>query len=303
MEIFELATIFQKEVAGKVIVNDSMSKYTTWRIGGPADLLFIPKDIVDLKKALAFAQTNNLKITIIGAGSNILVEDTGIRGLVICLKNLNKWEIENNNLIVDAGIMLPFVSSLAARENLSGLEFAIGIPGSVGGALLMNAGAHGRQMADVVESISVLDYEGDSFSLTKNEIGFDYRTSKLKNEAYLITKVKFKLEKLEAEKIKEKMNFYQESRRNKQPVDYPNAGSVFKNPEGDSAGRIIDSIGAKGWSVGGAMVSLKHANFIVNTGNATSSDVLELMEKIMQKVKEEYKIILKPEIIVLGSKD
>ncbi|SMB96422.1 UDP-N-acetylmuramate dehydrogenase [Desulfonispora thiosulfatigenes DSM 11270] len=300
MSITKLAHDFQKEVKGKVILNELMSRHTTWHIGGPADLLFNPQDIDDLKKALIFAGNNNLEITIVGAGSNILVKDTGIRGLVICVNSLNKWKMENNYLVVEPGLTLPFMSYIAAKEGLAGLEFASGIPGSIGGAVLMNAGAHGRQMSDVVKGINVMDYTGKIISLANKDIGFDYRSTKLKNKTCIITSIKLRLEKDDPEKVKENMNIYQEFRRNKQPINYPNAGSVFKNPDGDSAGRIIDSIGAKGWKIGGAMVSPKHANFIVNTGNAKCSDVLELIEKIKQKAKEENNLILEPEIIVLG---
>lgn len=300
MNLNEAVKKLSENVIGKVKINEKMSKHTTWHIGGPADIFFSPANVDDLKEAITFVKTYNLPLTVLGGGSNILVSDSGIRGLVIKLNELNDLEIKNDTVRVGAGISLPFISYRVAQLGLSGLEFASGIPGSLGGAIRMNAGAHGEQIADVIEKVTVIDQDGKISSLSKEELDFSYRFSKLKNMSVIVIEAELKLKKGDSEKIKEKILSYKDFRRSKQPINYPNAGSVFKNPLGDSAGRLIESIGAKGWKVGKAMVSLKHANFIVNLGDAKCEDVLCLMRKINKKIKEEYDLELEPEIIFLG---
>ncbi|NLT95680.1 MAG: UDP-N-acetylmuramate dehydrogenase, partial [Clostridia bacterium] len=188
----------------------------------------------------------------------------------------------------------------AANQGLSGLEFAIGIPGTVGGAIVMNAGAHGSGMADIVTNVTVMDRGGNFFELTNSDLEFSYRSSKLKGKEYIVIEAVFKLKNGNVTEIKSKMDAYLSMRKAKQPWQYPNAGSVFKNPPGDSAGRLIEAIGAKGWQIGGAQVSQIHANFIINRGGATSQDVLALMEKVKEEVKQKFNIVLEPEVLILG---
>jgi len=301
MELTNLARVLKKEVNGIIKISESMSRHTTWQIGGPADLLLIPNDWIDIEKALKFANINKLPVTLIGGGSNLLVADQGIRGLVIKLAGgLKNVLVDGEKIIADAGVRLPYLAHQVANKGLSGLEFAAGIPGTLGGAILMNAGAHGGQMADIVQSIVAMDKEGRLLHITNEQLGFAYRTSKLKKMDVIIIEAHLKLLCGDVGEIKKKMEENLQFRQEKQPWELPNAGSVFKNPPGNSAGRLIDSVGAKGWQVGKAQVSEKHANFIVNLGGATSQDVLSLMTKIQRTVEKEHKVLLEPEILVVG---
>jgi len=290
----------KKLVKGSIKINESMGRHTTWRIGGPADLFFIPKDWVDLEKALKFANLEKIPITIIGGGSNLLVKDEGIRGLVVNISGLKKLEINGEDIRAEGGVKLPFLATQVAAKGLTGLEFAAGIPGTIGGAVVMNAGAHGRSMENIITSVVVMDYMGRLSYFNKDELNFSYRSSKLKSGHYIVIETNLKLSYGDINDIKRKMKENLDFRKAKQPWEYPNAGSVFKNPPGDSAGRLIEAIGAKGWKMGGAQVSEKHANFFVNLGGATSEDVLALIEKIQGEVYHKFKIMLEPEILILG---
>jgi len=300
MNLTELAQSLTKEIRGIVKISEAMSRHTTWRIGGPADLFFIPADWFDLEKALKFANIKKLPVTIVGCGSNLLVHDQGIRGLVINLKDLKKIEITGEEVIAEAGVRLPYLARQAANKGLSGLEFACGIPGTLGGAIVVNAGAHGTALADVIQSVVAMDMQGGLLHFAKDELDFSYRYSILKKMNVIVIEAHLKLLRGEAEEIKARMEHNLEFRKVRQPWEFPNAGSVFKNPPGDSAGRLIDSIGAKGWQVGEAKVSEKHANFIVNLGGATSQDVLALINNIQKAVEIVHGIVLEPEIIFLG---
>lgn len=301
MNLIKLAQALKKEVKGIIKVSEAMSRHTTWRIGGPADLFFTPVDWMDLEIALKFASLEKLPVTIIGGGSNLLVRDEGIRGLVIHTGGgLKKIKINGEEVIAEAGVKLPFLANRVAASGLSGLEFATGIPGTVGGAVIMNAGAHGSSMGDVVTSVVAMDLQGRLLYFNNEDLEFTYRFSKLKNLDVIVIEIHFKLRRGDVLEIKAQMEKKLEFRKDKQPWEYPNAGSVFKNPPGDSAGRIIDSIGAKGWQVGKAKVSDKHANFIVNLGGASSADVLALIDKIQKEVYKKYKLFLEPEILIMG---
>lgn len=300
MDFIKLAEEFKKKVNGDIKIFEPMSSHTTWRIGGPADLFFTPVEKKELSKGLEFAKEYKLPVTVIGGGSNILVRDEGIRGLVITTAGMKKMDFKGDTVVTDGGVKLPFLAQKTVQLGLKGLEFAAGIPGTVGGAVIMNAGAHGGSMADVVECVTVMNYQGVIHNLSKEDLAFSYRNSSLKGDNLIVIEVKFKLKDGDLQEGKGALQKNLAFRKSRQPWEYPNAGSVFKNPEGDSAGRLIDAVGAKGWKIGDAQVSTKHGNFIINLGNATCKDVLMLMEKIRKEVSNKFGVLLEPEILIMG---
>ncbi len=292
-----------KEVVGDscVLAQAPMEKHTTWRIGGPADLLVIPKTVEDLKKSLQFAQNNSLPITVVGNGSNLLVLDGGIRGLVIKLgKGIKNVSLQGDLMIAGGGVMLPVLSRRALKASLSGLEFAAGIPATVGGAIVMNAGAHGKEIGSIIQEVETVDYQGREQKWLRDELSFSYRTSSLKSKNIIVSKAVFKLSPAEENDIAKCMDQGLASRKKTQPTGLPSAGSVFRNPPHHHAGKLIEKAGLKGYVSGGAAVSDKHANFIVNCGTATARDVLELIKIIQEHVSEQMGIMLAPEILILG---
>ncbi len=286
----------------KIRENEPMRNHTTWRIGGPADRLVQPESVEELRQAVREARESGEPYYVIGGGSNLLVSDDGIAGTVIQLGgSLTGLQIADDSMIVEAGVPLPFLARKAAEHGLSGLEFAAGIPGSVGGAVFMNAGAYQGQISNVIEQVICCDAGGQLITLDAADCDFSYRSSRFKQERELIiVSVKMKLQPGKKEDILEQMQKNTASRNAKQPVEYPNAGSIFKNPPGDAAGRLIELVGAKGWQQGDAVVSEKHSNFIVNTGNASCRDVLQLVERVKQAVQEETGVLLEEEILFLG---
>ncbi len=281
--------------------HEPMRNYTTWRIGGPVDLMLQPESVEELQEALQEAKAIGKPYYIIGAGSNLLVSDEGLRATVIVLGgNLCKWAVSGNTITAEAGLPLPVLARKAARAGLSGLEFAAGIPGSVGGAVVMNAGAYQSQMSNIIEEVLCCDQDGNLLTLDNEACGFAYRNSRFKNDkSLIILSVTFRLQPGDAKQIEKQMGYNTAARIEKQPTSYPNAGSVFKNPPGEAAGRLIDQVGAKGWRQGDAMVSDKHANFIVNTGQAACADVLALIERIRKTVLQETGFALEEEILYL----
>ncbi|KJS19254.1 MAG: hypothetical protein VR72_19780 [Clostridiaceae bacterium BRH_c20a] len=300
MNLHNIAQSLKKEVKGSINVSESMSQHTTWRIGGPADLFYTPIDWEDLVKALKFANFEKLPITVIGGGSNLLVKDEGIRGLVINICGLKKLKINGEEICAQGGVKLPYLASQAAVRGLTGLEFAAGIPGTVGGAVVMNAGAHGSSMSDVIAGVVVLDYQGRLSHYNTSDLGFTYRSSKLKSDKGIVIESNLKLAIGNPWEIKNKIQKNIDFRKANQPWEYPNAGSVFKNPPGDSAGRLIEAVGAKGWQIGGVEVSHKHANFFINMKGASCRDVLDLIEKVQTEVYLKFNILLEPEVLILG---
>ena len=279
-----------------------MRNHTTWRIGGPADRLVQPESTEELQQAIQEAQKAGETYYVIGGGSNLLVSDEGIAGTVIQLGgSLTGLQISETSIIAEAGVPLPFLARKAAEHGLSGLEFAAGIPGSVGGAVVMNAGAYQGQISNVNEQVICCDASGHLITLHAADCGFAYRNSRFKNNRELvIVSVKMNLQPGRKEDILEQMQKNTASRNAKQPVEYPNAGSIFKNPPGDAAGRLIELIGAKGWRQGDAKVSEKHSNFIVNIGSASCQDVLQLVDRVKQAVYQETGVLLEEEILFLG---
>ncbi len=282
--------------------NEPMKGHSGFKTGGNADLFINISDSDTLKAVLETANALNVPVFILGKGSNLLVSDKGIEGVVIALSGMDKIEIKGEEVTAEAGASLTALCVAVANEGLSGLEFAYGIPGSVGGALYMNAGAYGGEMSDVVTTANFITPEGEAGIIEKSKMKLGYRTGIFKENKNVITRVSFKLKKGEKTEIWDKMNCLMEKRRSKQPLEYPSAGSTFKRPEGYFAGALIEENGFKGARVGGAMVSEKHAGFVINYDNASSDDVLALMKKIRAAVLEKNGVELEPEVIFVGRK-
>lgn len=279
----------------KILLNEPMRNHTTFKIGGPADILIMPATLNDVEKVVNFSK--NIPLYIIGNGSNLLVNDEGLNGVVLKISScLNQVEVDDEYIIAEAGATLAFVSKIAKENALTGMEWACGIPGSIGGAVYMNAGAYGGEMKEIVVETTYLDEEGNIVTINNQEHDFSYRKSIFTNTKKIILKTKLKLQKGNHEEIAAKMKELLEQRRLKQPLEYPSAGSTFKRPEGYYVGKIMEDLKLKGKTVGGAQVSEKHGGFIINKGDATAKDVKELIEYIVNEVKKEYNIVLETEL-------
>ena len=286
--------------AFEVIRDAEMRQYTTLRLGGKADWLAFPRNAEEIAALYAEAGQAGLPVTVIGHGSNLLVLDGGIRGLVIRVeKNMRSIRREGNRLIAQAGAMLGTVAVTAAEAGLTGLEFASGIPGTVGGGMTMNAGAYGGEMSDVTVRVDGITPDGKPVSLNRDEMRFGYRTSAVKQLDFIVTEVTMELQPGDPAEIRAKMSELNARRAEKQPLDIPSAGSTFKRPEGFFAAALIDQCGLKGCSIGGAQVSRKHAGFLVNNGSS-SRDYLALVRHVQQVVQEQTGIQLEPEIRIVG---
>lgn len=298
-EKLNFSEILPEGAIGKVRFNEPMSKYTSFKIGGPADVMFFPDDALDLKMILLWARDYGIPLFILGMGTNLLVKDGGISGITINLKNLNRIKVVNDSFIYsEAGVPLQRLLLFAADNGLGGLEFAAGIPGAVGGAIFMNAGTKDGEMKDVLDKVTLMNRKGELKIFKKEEIPFGYRRSGL--EGAIVVGASFKLSKGNPEEIKKRIKDRIIERSDREPSGLPNAGSIFKNPADDYAGRIIEELGLKGLRIGDAEVSEVHANFIVNKGKAKASDVISLMNIIKEKVFKERKILLEPEIRIVG---
>ncbi len=292
-----------KSIVGNdnVKINEPMKNHTTFRIGGPAQMFITPESAGQIQDIVALCRQESCPMYIIGNGSNLLVGDDGVQGVVMSLYNkFSQYSIDGETITVQAGMSLMRLSVIAANEGLGGMEFASGIPGSVGGAVYMNAGAYGGQMADIVTEATVIDENNNIKVLSNKELEFGYRTSYVAKNNLIVVSVRLKLTKGDESTIKEKMADLAEQRKLKQPLEYPSAGSTFKRPEGYYAGKLISDAGLKGYSVGGAQVSEKHAGFVINTGNATASDVIALTDYVKQRVYEENGVELELEVKKLG---
>lgn len=284
-----------------VRLHEPMKKHTTFRIGGPADYYLCPHSTEEMQKILQICKENNIEFFILGNGSNLLVSDKGYRGAVIQLwKNFSDIIAEEKTITVKAGALLSKVAAEALEEGLTGMEFASGIPGTIGGAVVMNAGAYGGEMKDIIKEVTVLTKEGEILTLSKEEMNFGYRTSVVKEKGYVVISVVLQLEKGDREKIRKVMDDLKERRVTKQPLDMPSAGSTFKRPEGYFAGKLIMDAGLRGFSVGGAQISEKHCGFVVNKGDATAADVLGLIREVQKRVQEQFGVALEPEVKFLG---
>lgn len=281
---------------GKVIDNALMSDYTTYKVGGKVICVVIPEDEDSLIRLLKYLRENNIKNKVLGNGSNVIFNNSGYDGVIIKLDNFNNINIINNKVIVGAGCMLNKLALRVSRLGLTGMEFAAGIPGTVGGAVFMNAGAYKSDMGYIVTSVKVLTPEYTIKTLYNKDLDFHYRTSFLqKNPLYICLEATITLIKGNTDDMMEIINERKRRRMESQPLEYPSAGSVFRNPDGDFAGRLIEELGYKGKCLGGAKVSEKHANFIINNGNATGEDIKELITKIRNDVKKKYNVELKVE--------
>ncbi|RXT15007.1 UDP-N-acetylmuramate dehydrogenase [Ammoniphilus sp. CFH 90114] len=297
----EILEELRSQDVGMVLEQEPLANHTTWKIGGPADLFIQPKDKFGLANAMRVVKKYNLPWRVIGKGSNMLVRDKGIRGVVFKLADgLDHLRFEDDVVHVGAGYSFIRLSVMAGKEGLTGLEFAGGIPGSVGGAVYMNAGAHGSEVSRIFKSAEVLLETGELVEYLHDDMKFSYRHSILQETGGLVVSTVFKLEHGNRKKIADSMASYKDRRRATQPLQLPCAGSVFRNPLPDHAGRLIEAAGLKGYRIGDAQVSEKHANFIVNRGKATAEDVLMLIEHIKKEIAERYKVQLVPEVEVVG---
>lgn len=286
---------------GKVKVQEPMAAHTTFRIGGPADFYVMPQTPQEIAEVIRLCREENCPYFILGNGSNLLVGDRGYRGVVIQLyKNFDGISIEGTKVTAKAGAMLVRVAKEAGKMGLAGLEFASGIPGTIGGAMVMNAGAYGGEMKDVVTSVTVLTKDGEVKILSAEEMKFRYRGSVIDEEGFIVLECTMELQQGDPEAIKARMDELAVQRKTKQPVEFPSAGSTFKRPEGYFAGKLIMDAGLRGYRVGGAQVSEKHCGFVINAGGATAADVMRLMKDVSDRVQEQFGVRLEPEVKRIG---
>ena len=287
--------------AEQILTEEPMKKHTTFRIGGPADYLVLPQTAEEVAKIVALCKEQQEPWYIMGNGSNLLVSDEGVRGVVIqLLRNFNQIQVEGTQIRMQAGAQNAAVARQALDASLAGFEFAAGIPGTIGGAVVMNAGAYGGEMKDILKEVTVLDQEGQIRTLPAEELELGYRTSIIARKGYLVLEAVIELKPGNAEDIKAVMDDLKEKRVTKQPLEYPSAGSTFKRPHGYFAGKLIMDAGLRGFTVGGAQISEKHCGFVINKGNATAKDVTDLMEETKKIVMEKFGVVLEPEVKRLG---
>ena len=284
-----------------ILIDEPMSRHTTFRVGGPADFFVTPKAKEEVRDVVRICKEAGMPYYIIGNGSNLLVSDAGYRGVIVQIyKEMNEVKVEGDLVKAQAGALLSGIAAKALGAELSGFEFASGIPGTIGGACVMNAGAYGGEMKDVLESVTVLTGEGKIIELGRNELELGYRTSVIAKKGYIVLGAVLKLERGDGEKIKTYMDELKEKRVTKQPLEYPSAGSTFKRPEGYFAGQLIDEAGLRGYQCGGAQISVKHAGFVINTGNATAEDVVNVITHAQEEVLKRNNIKLETEVKRLG---
>lgn len=293
-----LLNILDKE---DIKLDEPMKKHISFRVGGPADILVKPRTEEQLRGVFSLIKKENIPYLVIGNGSNLLIKDGGIRGIVIEISdNFNSFNIEGNKLTVQSGALLSIVGKAVLRAELKGFEFAAGIPGTIGGALAMNAGAYGGEMKDMVKSVRLMDTDGNIVEFSSEEMEFDYRRSILSKTDYVVLSAEIELEKGNYDEIKTKMADFTQRRVTKQPLSLPSAGSTFKRPEGYFAGKLIEDSGLRGLTLRGAQVSEKHCGFVVNLGNANAKDLLDLMYVVKSTVKTKFGIMLEEEVKILG---
>lgn len=286
-----------------ILFDEPMSEHTTFKVGGPAECYIKIDDIQHLRTILKFAKDHHIAITVLGNGSNVLVLDGGIKGIVLNIR-FNKIEMMNLDgkvfANIGAGIKISILGHLLLKNELTGFEELSGIPGTIGGAVRMNAGAHGKEFKDIVSSVTCMDYDGNIKQFENEDMHFEYRSSMLKEKSYIVLEVRMEFQKGNEKDIKEKMEEYANYRKEKQPIEYPSAGSTFKRGADFITAKLIDEAGLKGYSIGGAEVSSKHAGFIINKGNANAKDILELIEYVKYKVEEKFNKRIELEIEIMG---
>ncbi|MGL4759875.1 MAG: UDP-N-acetylmuramate dehydrogenase [Sarcina sp.] len=283
-----------------VIVDALMKEHTCFKVGGPADILVTPSTTEEIANVVAVCKDNNIPYLVMGNGSNILVKDGGINGVVIKLEKMKNIEVNGNKIKADSGAMLSKVSAIAVENSLTGAEFACGIPGTIGGAVFMNAGAYNGEMSLIMEEAEVLDKEGNVITLHKDELELGYRTSAVMTHGYIVLTATIKLESGEKDAIVDRVDDLTHKREDKQPLEYASAGSTFKRPEGHFAGKLIQDSGLKGYAVGNACVSEKHSGFIINKGGASASDVLAVIKHVQDVVKANFDVELHTEVRIVG---
>ena len=281
-------------------IDEKLSEYVNFKVGGPADILLIPNSKEQVIKSIKICKENNIPFYLIGNGSNILVRDGGFRGVVLSLKNVKNIYVDGEKIEAECGVMLKEVSDKAIENSLTGFEFACGIPGTIGGAVFMNAGAYDGEISKVIESAEVIDENCNIIRLSREELDFGYRSSLVMKKGYTVLSAVFKLEKGQVKTIKELIEDLTNKRESKQPLEYPSAGSTFKRPTGYFAGKLIQDAGLKGYSIGGAAVSEKHSGFVINKGNATAKDITDLIKHIQDEVKKQFGVDLHPEVRIIG---
>lgn len=281
-------------------IDEKLSEYVNFKVGGPADILLIPNSKEQVIKSIKICKENNIPFYLIGNGSNILVRDGGFRGVVLSLKNVKNIYVDGEKIEAECGVMLKEVSDKAIENSLTGFEFACGIPGTIGGAVFMNAGAYDGEISKVIESAEVIDENCNIIRLSREELDFGYRSSLVMKKGYTVLSAVFKLEKGQVKTIKELIEDLTNKRESKQPLEYPSAGSTFKRPTGYFAGKLIQDAGLKGYSIGGAAVSEKHSGFVINKGNATAKDITDLIKYIQDEVKRQFGVELHPEVRIIG---
>ena len=281
-------------------IDEKLSEYVNFKVGGPADILLIPNSKEQVIKSIKICKENNIPFYLIGNGSNILVRDGGFRGVVLSLKNVKNIYVDGEKIEAECGVMLKEVSDKAIENSLTGFEFACGIPGTIGGAVFMNAGAYDGEISKVIESAEVIDENCNIIRLSREELDFGYRSSLVMKKGYTVLSAVFKLEKGQVKTIKELIEDLTNKRESKQPLEYPSAGSTFKRPTGYFAGKLIQDAGLKGYSIGGAAVSEKHSGFVINKGNATAKDITDLIKHIQDEVKKQFGVDLHTEVRIIG---
>ena len=298
-EFYEkLSKIVEKE---QILIEEPMKKHTTFRIGGPAEYLILPQTAEEIADVVKLCRQEEIPWYIVGNGSNLLVADEGVRGVVIqLLRNFNQIQVEGCQIRMQAGAQNAAVAKRALDASLTGFEFAAGIPGTIGGAVVMNAGAYGGEMKDILKEVTVLDQNGMIRTIPKEELELGYRTSIIARKGYVVLEAVIVLKTGDPKEIKAAIDDLKEKRVTKQPLEYPSAGSTFKRPEGYFAGKLIMDAGLRGFSVGGAQISEKHCGFVINKGNATAKDVTELMDETKKIVMEKFGVALEPEVKRLG---
>lgn len=292
-----LVSVVPKE---NILEDEPMSRHTTFRVGGDAKCFVKVDTREQLAKIIKYLNLVEREYFILGNGSNLLVGDKGYQGIVIDMTNLNKITISGEKVIAQAGALLPVVAKEALSNSLTGLEFASGIPGTIGGAVIMNAGAYDGEMKHVVKSVTVLNTEGEELVFDNATMEFSYRSSSIKHAKFVVVEAEIELQKGDAQEIKAKMDDFTNRRREKQPLNFASAGSTFKRPEGYFAGKLIMDTNLRGFNIGGARVSEKHCGFVINDGTACAADIKELMEEVVERVKDKFGVQLEPEIIRLG---
>lgn len=294
-------TVFSTEFPNvKVFYNEPLKKYTFTRTGGAAAMLVFPKDKNEASEVMQWLQSHHISTTILGNASNVIIKDGGISGAVVMLNDMSHLEVKGTQIVAEGGVALIDVSKEAAKNTLTGLEFACGIPGSVGGAIFMNAGAYGGEVSEVVEYVEVITPEGKLKTYSKEELDFSYRHSYVQKTGDLVIEVGFRLTKGIQEEIDQKVAELTHLRQSKQPLEYPSCGSVFKRPPGHFTGKLIQDAGLQGHQIGGAQVSTKHAGFIVNIDHATATDYMNLIHYIQKVILEKDGVQLEPEVRIIG---